>query len=99
MAVLRALTRPGSNWLLVEVEQLCEKSNSWLAFRESVYPLLPLDTSGGDTGLNFLPHADASPAQPLQAHSGFRVMEDGICTNIGKQRTPASSCGVVDVTD
>ena len=57
--------------------------------------LLVSPTVGNPSGLQFLPHADGSPAQPLRVYSDFQVMEDFICCNIGKVR-PTFNCGNCD---
>lgn len=66
---------------------------------DNVFGLLPIRPGLTEAGLNFLPHADASPAQPLSTHSDFRVMEDRVCANIAGERTPAFNCGVINVMD
>ena len=66
---------------------------------DNVFGLLPIRPGLTEAGLNFLPHADASPGQPLSTHSDFRIMEDRICANIAGQRVPAFNCGVINVMD
>ena len=48
-------------------------------------------------GLNFYPHADASPDHSFGVRSDFRVMEDDICSLIGAYR--GFPCGAIDVLD